>query len=66
MRLSLCGSGHSEGTGPQILTIAVMHEARSLGGLPGMYRLFQGIQNEACMGRSCGATNKMRLGRQSG
>ena len=23
MRLSLCGSGHSEGTGPQILTIAV-------------------------------------------
>ena len=24
MRLSLCGSGHSEGTGPQILTIAMV------------------------------------------
>ena len=24
MRLSLCGSGHSEGTGPQILTITVL------------------------------------------
>ena len=23
-----------------------------MGGLPGMYRLFQGIQNEACMGRA--------------
>ena len=28
MRLSLCGSGHSEGTGPQILTIAVVCAGR--------------------------------------
>ena len=32
--------------------VAVMHEARFPGGLPGMYRLFQSIQNEAGMGRA--------------
>ena len=35
--------------------VAVMHEAPSLGGLPGVYRLFQGIQNEAGMGRAAHA-----------
>ena len=35
--------------------VAVTHETRSPGGLAGVYRLLQGIQNEAGMGRACGS-----------
>ena len=45
MRLSLCGSGHPEGTGPQILTVAMVDHAV---GPTVPERHVEGIEHELC------------------